>query len=79
MSEKKHIEETVESNILNSKNFDFEKFKNYVNTYDPERLGNNQVDSIIKDMLYGIGISLGDKFRFSDGYKKFMDDLKENF
>ena len=45
--------------------FDFEKFKEYVNSYDPKKHGGNDQIIIISDMLYGIGISL-DPERFGN-------------
>ena len=59
--------------------FDMDEFLNYVNSYDPKKLADDKVDTIVKDLLYGIAISLDDSFRYSDGYKRFMDDLKANF
>jgi len=58
--------------------FDWEKFKNYVDTYDPKKHGLNNPETIMKDMIYGLGISLDEEeFRFSDGYKKFVQYLKD--
>jgi len=59
--------------------FDWQYFLDYVNSYDPKKLADDKVDIIVKDLLYGIGISLDDRFKFADGYKLFMDDIKENF
>jgi len=59
--------------------FDMDGFLDYVNSYDPKKLANDKVDIIVKDLLYGIAISLDDSFRYADGYKRFMDDLKANF
>jgi len=59
--------------------FDMDEFLNYVNSYDPKKLADDKVNTIVKDLLYGIAISLDDSFRYSDGYKRFMDDLKANF
>ena len=65
--------------IADVSKFDWQHFLDYVNSYDPKKLANDKVDIIVKDLLYGIGISLDDSFRFADGYKRFMDDLKANF
>lgn len=57
--------------------FDFEYFKDYVNTYDPNSTGCKDDITIIKDMLYGIGISYDNK-RFSafKGYNRFINFIK---
>jgi hypothetical protein len=53
--------------------FDFDKFKEYVNTYEPEKDGCGIGDIIIKDMIYGIGISYDkNKYSMADGYKMFL-------
>lgn len=58
--------------------FDWEKFKDYVNTYDPKIHGLNIPETIIKDMIYGLGISSDeDEYLYVDGYKKFVEHLKE--
>jgi len=59
--------------------FNFKDFKNYVDTYDPKRHGLNKPDTIVKDLLYGIGINIDKKFEHFDGFKKFMNWLKANF
>jgi hypothetical protein len=59
------------------KNFDLEKFKNYVNTYD-KQVGHEdyEIYTILEDFLYGIGICIDeDKYRCSDGFKKFKEVL----
>lgn len=62
------------------KNFDLEKFKNYVNTYDKQSGHEDySVKTIIDDFLYGIGICLDDaEFSFADGYDKFKKILLEH-
>ena len=59
-------------------NFDWVKFKEYVNTYDPTK---DSFDDfcIIEDMVYGLGISLDDKYRMADGFRKFLVDLNGQF
>jgi len=56
--------------------FDFEKFKEYVKTYDPKRDGCSRDDIIIKDMIYGIGISYDKKYYGFSGYKKFLKYIR---
>jgi len=58
--------------------FDWEKFKEYVNTYEPKTHGINKWNTILNDMLYGLGISLDDEFEFADGFKKFKQFLKDD-
>lgn len=59
--------------------FDWEKFKNYVNTYDPKTHGGDNWQIILQDMLYGLGISIDDEyFKYVDGYKKFKQYLKDD-
>ena len=56
--------------------FDFEKFKEYVNTYDPKTTGGGRDTTIVKDMVYGLGIALDDeKYSMADGFRKFMKHL----
>jgi len=57
--------------------FDWEYFKNYVDTYNPQTHGADNWNIILLDMLYGLGISI-DKKEFSngDGFKKFKEYLK---
>jgi hypothetical protein len=59
--------------------FNFIEFKNYVDTYDPKRHGLNKPDIIVKDLLYGIGVSIDKKFSCFDGFKKFIEFVKANF
>ena len=56
--------------------FDFEKFKQYVNTYDPKKDGCSDDTIIIKDMIYGIGVSYKEKYKFGQGYIKFIKFIK---
>ena len=56
--------------------FDFEKFKEYVNTYDPHKHGLGSDNTIIKDMVYGMGIALDEKkYSMADGFRKFVKHL----
>ena len=60
-----------------SKRFDLDKFKEYVNTYDQRKHGLDNDETIVKDMLYGIGLCLDkEEYCFAGGYKKFKDFLK---
>jgi hypothetical protein len=57
--------------------FDMEKFKEYVNTYDKRKNGLDNDETIVKDMLYGIGLCLDkEEYCFAGGYKKFKAFLK---
>lgn len=57
-------------------NFNWKKFENYVKTYDPKRLGLDDPNIIIEDMIYGIGLSIDEeKYQFKGGYEKFKDLL----
>ncbi len=57
--------------------FDMEKFKEYVNTYDKRKNGLDNDETIVKDMLYGIGLCLDkEEYSFVGGYKKFKTFLK---
>jgi hypothetical protein len=56
--------------ICNS--FDFKHFQNYVKTYDEKKDGLDNPDTILKDMLYGLGISIDkEKYSFYKGFEKF--------
>jgi len=57
--------------------FDFKKYKEFVNTYD-DQVGftSYSEETIINDMLYGIGICLDDdEYGFADGYARFRIKL----
>lgn len=57
--------------------FDMQKFKEYVQTYDVKKNGLDNDDTIVKDMLYGIGLCLNKKeFEYADGFKKFKTFIK---
>lgn len=57
--------------------FDIQKFKEYVRTYDVKKHGLDNDDTIVKDMLYGIGLGLNKKkFEYTDGFKKFKTFIK---
>ncbi len=70
-------ERNKKSNVGNNAKFDMEKFKEYVQTYDPKKNGLDNDDTIVKDMIYGIGLCLNKKeFEFAGGFKKFKTFLK---
>lgn len=53
---------------------DLEYFKKYVETYGESNFECNE--TFIKDMIYGIGLAVdGEKFKMSDGFRKFEDIL----
>ncbi len=57
--------------------FDLDKFKEYVNTYDIKKNGLNNDVTILKDMIYGLGISMdSEKYSFNSGFKKFISKIK---
>jgi len=63
---------------VNARKFDWLKFMEYVNTYDPKIDAENNNRTIIHDILFGIGLSLDqENFEFHDGYKRFKKFLKE--
>lgn len=53
---------------------DLEYFKKYVETYSKNNFNYNE--TFIRDMIYGIGISVdSDKYKMADGFRKFEDLL----
>lgn len=71
------MEQTKALHIDGVSKFDMQKFKEYVKTYDAKKDGLDNDDTIIKDMLYGIGLCLNKKeFEFADGFKKFKTFIK---
>lgn len=80
MSKEQNIKDKDKAlHIADVSKFDWQHFLDYVNSYDPKELADDKPETVVKDLLYGIGISLDDSFRFADGYKRFIDDLKANF
>lgn len=63
------------------KNFNLEKFKDYVNTYEKQTGHENYYkETIIDDFIYGVGICLDeDKYSNADGYYKFKESLEKYF
>lgn len=57
---------------METETFDWKYFKKYVNTYDPKKHADNNVNCIMHDMLYGLGVSIADKkYKMADGYARF--------
>jgi len=63
------------------KNFDLEKFKNYVNTYDTQiGFKNYSKETVINDFIYGIGICINEEeYKNADGFKRFKKYLSKHF
>ncbi len=56
--------------------FNWEGFKNYVNTYDPKEHAANKNSTIVNDMLYGIGVYLNKPlFETKTGFDRFKNYL----
>lgn len=71
------IEKNKKLTINNNSKFDMENFKEYVKTYDAKKNGLDNDDTIVKDMLYGIGLCLNKKeFQYADGFSKFKMFIK---
>jgi hypothetical protein len=49
--------------------FNWDKFKEHVDSYP-----NGNLDSaiIIKDMIYGLGLSISNDFKYANGYRTFI-------
>lgn len=61
-------------------NFDLEKFKDYVNTYD-KQIGHKGYSKkiIIDDFLYGMGICFDEeKYKHATGYSEFKKVIMEH-
>jgi hypothetical protein len=78
MSKKHNLEDKDKAlHIGGVSKFDMQKFKEYVNTYDAKKNGLDNDETIVKDMLYGIGLCLDkEKYCFAGGYKKFKTFLE---
>jgi hypothetical protein len=74
----KSLDEHLGRKFRETKNFDWDKFKEYVNTYKPEEHSFDDFCTI-EDMVYGIGIALGEEYREATGYRKFLKELIEQF
>ena len=50
--------------------------KDYVNTYDMQHgYQSFSEETWINDILYGLGLSLSDEYKFSEGFEKFKERL----
>ena len=57
---------------------DLKYFKKYVRSYNENDFEYNE--TFIRDMLYGIGLSVDkDNFRMANGFRKFEDLLLDEF
>ena len=55
--------------------FQWKVFAEYVKSYNSKQDGRSNTTIIIKDILYGMGISLNKEFKFGEGYAKFIREL----
>ena len=55
--------------------FDWENFKEYVNSYDPEKHASGDTNIILTDMTYGLGIHTSKAFEFHAGYTRFLREF----
>lgn len=70
-AERKQKQERVRIAIL--------RLKAYIDTYDKQRGYLDYSDeTIINDMLYGIGMALDDKYMWAKGFAEFKERLKEH-
>jgi len=55
------------------------RLKHYVDTYITVLEAHKEINEeiFLADMLYGIAISLNDKFMYDSGYRKFKNQLSE--
>jgi hypothetical protein len=52
------------------------QFQKYMSTYhNQEGYKDYSDECYIADVLYGLGVSLSDDYRFAQGFKKFKKDL----
>jgi hypothetical protein len=53
------------------------RFQRYVATYSDQALyGSYSDETFLSDMLYGIGIAFDPKFKFHNGYEKWLEVLQ---
>lgn len=58
--------------------FTWDDFKKYVETYNPKKHGANDLNIVMHDMLYGIGLLMDkSKYEYGNGYKAFKQHLKD--
>ena len=63
--------------------FDIEKavdfMEQYINTYRQQPYYKTYTEvTFINDMLYGIGVAVGEEYRFAQGFHQFKEKLKED-
>jgi hypothetical protein len=57
---------------------DWKDFKEYINTYDFVDNNNISKDTVLKDLLFGMGLLMDrKKYNFGDGFKKFLTYVSE--
>lgn len=53
--------------------------KDYINTYDQQPgYESYRTETLIDDVLYGLGIALDDKYKYAQGYEEFKKLLREH-
>ena len=53
--------------------------KEYVDTYDQQSDWERyRSETYVNDVLYGLGISISDEFRFAEGFDRFKEVLREH-
>ena len=62
-----------------------ESLKEYINTYEDQKGYEDYSDTtIIDDMLYGLGVAMGDEheheneYKYADGFDRFKDRLRKH-
>lgn len=56
-----------------------EYLQKYINTYDEQFEHVDYSDeTIIDDVLYGLGVALDDKYEFANGFDEFKERLKKH-
>lgn len=54
--EQNNEKENKALHIADVSKFDWQHFLDYVNSYDLKKSADDKVDTIVKDLLYGIGV-----------------------
>ena len=56
-----------------------DSLKEYVDTYDQQSDWERyRSETYVNDVLYGLGISISDEFRYADGFDRFKQVLREH-
>ena len=56
-----------------------ELLKDFVNTYDEQQGWEKYTpETYINDILYGLGTSISDEFKFAGGFDKFKEVLRDH-